>query len=249
MIRGLDHFREYFKQHSKNFILVGGVASYLLLEEAGASKVRATKDLDLVLILKPDDDFIKAIKSYVKLGGYEIQKGKGDQTAFYRFKNPSNDNFPIMIELFSAAIGDFIAFEQQHIIPIKDSAGARSLSAILLDQEYYTIVKNNAVERNGIFLINEFALIPFKAKAYLEIKERGEDSKNWKKHRGDIINLTVNFLTEESKEVLSGSVREHFIKFLNQFKNELTDDIIIGACNQNISKKTIIDLLESTFLK
>lgn len=35
MIRGLDHFKEYFKDHSKNFILVGGVASYLLLDEAG----------------------------------------------------------------------------------------------------------------------------------------------------------------------------------------------------------------------
>ena len=49
MIKGLDHFKEYFREYSDNFILVGGVASYLLLDEAGAPKVRPTKDLDIVL--------------------------------------------------------------------------------------------------------------------------------------------------------------------------------------------------------
>jgi len=96
--------------------------------------------------------------------------------------------------------------------------------------------------------LNELALIPFKAKAYLEIKERGEDSKNWKKHRADIINLAVTFLTDESKEILTGKVREHFLEFLRQFKKELTPEIISGACNQKISAEIIISLLENTFL-
>lgn len=42
MIRGLDHFRRYFNDYSEEFILVGGVATYLLLEEVGALRVRAT---------------------------------------------------------------------------------------------------------------------------------------------------------------------------------------------------------------
>ena len=53
MIRGLDHFERYFKRHSENFILIGGVASFLLLDEAGAARARPTKDLDVVIIMKP----------------------------------------------------------------------------------------------------------------------------------------------------------------------------------------------------
>lgn len=248
MIRGLDHFKSYFEQYSESFILIGGVASYLLLEEAGALRVRPTKDLDIVLILKPNDDFLNVLKEYTKLGGYEIQRGKKNGAAFYRFQKPRDEQFPIMLELFSAAVAGFDLFEDQHIIPIIDSEGAKSLSAILLDDEYFAIIRKNTTERNGISILNELALIPFKAKAHLEIKERGEDSKNWKKHRGDIINLAVNFLTEESKEELTGKVRDHFIEFMNQLRQELTEDIIIGACSQNIPHEVVISLLENTFL-
>jgi hypothetical protein len=57
MIRGLEHFKSYFLQYKDDFILVGGVASYLLLEEAGAAKIRPTRDLDIVLILSPSGGF------------------------------------------------------------------------------------------------------------------------------------------------------------------------------------------------
>lgn len=248
MVRGLDHFKEYFREHADNFILVGGVASYLLLDEAGASRVRPTKDLDIVLMMKPSGKFLNAIKTYIKTGGYEIQRGNQDQATFYRFREPTDDKFPVMIELFATAESSFELFEGQHIIPVTTSEGIESLSAILLDEEYYSIIKKNAIEKDGIYILNERALIPFKAKAYLEIKERKEDSKNWKKHRGDIINLTVAFLTESSQEKLTGKVRGHFVEFMEQFKKELTPEIIQGACDQKIPKETIIDLLEKTFL-
>ncbi|MBX3032498.1 MAG: hypothetical protein KF865_01140 [Bdellovibrionaceae bacterium] len=248
MIRGLEHFKEHFRKHAENFILVGGVASHLLLEEAGASKLRPTKDLDIVLAMKPDDEFLGAIRDYIRRGGYEIQKGKKNQAIFYRFQKPKDERFPAMLELFSAAAEGIDFSEDQRIIPIADSAGAKSLSAILLDPDYFAIIRKNAVEKDGIFIINEMALIPCKAKAYLDIRGRGEDSKSWKKHRADIINLAVNFLTEESKESLSGKVRDHFLDFMNQIKEELTIEIITGACNQDVAPETLIDLLEKTFL-
>src|SRR3989338_480304 len=167
MVRGLNHFKEYFREHSENFILVGGVASYLLLNEAGAPRVRPTKDLDIVLIMKPSDQFLNAIKTYIKKGGYEIQKGSQDQATFYCFQKPADDKFPSMIELFATIESSFELFEDQHIIPISSSEGIESLSAILLDDEYYSIIKKNAVEKDGIYILNELALIPFKAKAYL----------------------------------------------------------------------------------
>lgn len=248
MVKGLEHFKDYFRDYSENFILVGGVATYLLLDEVGAPRVRPTKDLDIVLIMKPSSDFLKAIKDYIKLGDYEIQKGNKGQATFYRFQKPKLGEFPVMIELFATAEGILDLNEGQHIIPVVNEAAIESLSAILLDNEYYAIIKKNVVEKDGIYILNERALIPFKAKAYLEIKERNGDSKEWKKHRGDIINLAVAFLTEESEEKLAGKVREHFVDFMGQFKKELNPEIIQGASDQKIPADIIINLLEKTFL-
>lgn len=60
--------------------------------------------------------------------------------------------------------------------------------------------------------------------------------------------ISPSFLTEESREELTGKVRVHFAEFMNQFKQELTADIITGACNQSIPNDTVIGLLEKTFL-
>ncbi|MCB9092979.1 MAG: hypothetical protein H6620_10515 [Halobacteriovoraceae bacterium] len=248
MIRGLEHFKDYFRDYSENFILVGGVASYLLLDEAGVPKKRATKDLDIVLMMKPTSDFLNAIKSYISSGGYEIEKGDNGQSRFYRFKKPKDNEFPLMIELFATAENDLDIYGDQHIIPIAKEEGVESLSAILLDHEYYSLIKNNGVKKDGIYILNDLALIPFKAKAYLEIKQRGEDSRSWKKHRGDIINLTVAFLTSETREELKGKVREHFIEFIEQLESELTSDIIEGACKQKVQAQDILNVLRSTFL-
>lgn len=248
MIKGLNHFKEYFREHSENFILVGGVATYLLLDEVGAPRVRPTKDLDIVLIMKPSADFLIAIKDYIKLGNYEIQKGNKGQATFYRFQKPKGDEFPVMIELFATAEGDLDLSEGQHIVPVVNEAGIESLSAILLDDEYYAIIKKNAVENDGIYILNEKALIPFKAKAYLEIKDRGGDSREWKKHRSDIINLAVVFLTEESEEKLTGKVRDHFLEFMAELKRDLTPEVVQGACEQRIPVETVISLLENAFL-
>lgn len=248
MIHGLNHFKARFSTFSENFILVGGVAAHLQLEEAGAARVRPTKDLDIVLMMKPSEDFLKSLKLYISEGEYEIQKGDNDHATFYRFQKPKKAEFPLMIELFATADKNFELFDKQHIIPISTPKEVESLSAILLDDEYFELIQSYAVLKDGINLINERALIPFKAKAYLEIKERKEDSKHWKKHRGDIINLTVMFLTEDSKVELKGKVRAHFEQFMSQFRAELTPEIVRGACEQDIPPNNIISLLEKTFL-
>jgi len=48
MVRGLDVFREYFAGHADQFVLIGGTAATLAMEEAGL-EFRATKDLAIVL--------------------------------------------------------------------------------------------------------------------------------------------------------------------------------------------------------
>ena len=48
MVRGLDLFRKHFDSYADQFILIGGTAATLAMEQAGL-EFRATKDLDIVL--------------------------------------------------------------------------------------------------------------------------------------------------------------------------------------------------------
>lgn len=50
MVHGLDKFRDHFKDYKQHYILIGGSACTLLMDEMGLT-FRATKDLDVVIVL------------------------------------------------------------------------------------------------------------------------------------------------------------------------------------------------------
>jgi hypothetical protein len=59
MVRGLDKFRDHFQGYEKNYVLIGGTASSLAMEEAGL-EFRMTMDLDIVLCIEVlDADFVR----------------------------------------------------------------------------------------------------------------------------------------------------------------------------------------------
>lgn len=47
MVVGVDRFREYFKDFQESYVLIGGVAASMTMEELG-EEFRPTKDLDVV---------------------------------------------------------------------------------------------------------------------------------------------------------------------------------------------------------
>ena len=51
MVKGLPKFEEYFSKYSDNYILIGGAACDIHIEDEGLT-FRATKDLDIVLIVE-----------------------------------------------------------------------------------------------------------------------------------------------------------------------------------------------------
>ena len=248
MVHGLEHFKNHFKDFASDYVLIGGVASHILLDEVGAQKVRPTKDLDVIVFINSSSKFIEELKKYIKNGGYKIQTDAKHKASFYRFQNPTNKDYPIMLELFTTKDQRLILSDDQTVVPIVEEDGIKSLSAILLDNDYYSLIKDSTLNKDELSIIDPSSLIVFKAKAYLDIKERGEDSKKWKKHRSDIINLSVSFLTASTQFSLEGSIRTDFLEFLNQLKQELTSDIITGACKQEIVPKEVIELLEKNFL-
>ena len=60
------------------------------------------------------------------------------------------------------------------ITPIHIDDSVSSLSAILLDDEYYKALMDGRVVRNGLSVLRPEYLILFKAKAFLDLKQRKE---------------------------------------------------------------------------
>ncbi len=99
MVRGLDVFRKYFTGHADQFVLIGGTAATLAMEDAGLES-RATKDLDIVLHIEAlNAAFGEVFWKFVEEGRYEIrQTGNTGRPVFYRFQKPADERFPVMLE-------------------------------------------------------------------------------------------------------------------------------------------------------
>ena len=101
MVRGLDLFREHFREFTDQYVLIGGSACDLAMEEAGLD-FRATRDLDIVLCAEAlSRPFVEAFWAFIDAGGYEIQEKATGEKQFYRFTKPQDDRFPLMLELFT----------------------------------------------------------------------------------------------------------------------------------------------------
>ncbi len=51
MVRGLYIFRDYFKGFSDNYVIIGGTACDLIIDDAGFY-ARVTKDIDIILSIR-----------------------------------------------------------------------------------------------------------------------------------------------------------------------------------------------------
>ena len=75
MIKGLDTFREYFRDFQNQYVLIGGAACDIVFSEADLP-FRATKDLDIVLIVEAlTPEFGRRFWDFIREGGYE-NRGK-----------------------------------------------------------------------------------------------------------------------------------------------------------------------------
>ena len=200
-VKGLDVFREYFAGYEGAFLLIGGAACDAWFAEQGLA-FRVTIDLDIVLIIGAvSADFVHRFRSFVEEGDYKTRTRSVDGSPeLYRFQKPRNDAFPKELELFSR--GDELADlrEDQRIIPVRIE-DAESLSAILLDDSYYSLIMEHRREVEGIWMADAAALIPLKARAWIDLttrKEAGEsvDSKKIKKHRRDVFALAATLPNE-----------------------------------------------------
>jgi len=204
---GFDHFCNYLIGFEEHYVIIGGGAASILMDDEGL-EFRATKDVDLVVIARSQDLNFRLL-AYIKEGGYKLKEATDKVPRYYRFKNPTQNEYPKMIEIFARNELGLELEEGQYIIPITDSA-AEKLSAILLDDEYFDLIRKNlTTSKSGIPLINVLGNICLKARAHRELYERKQggdqtvDEKDVQKHLKDIWRLAV-MLTGEEIITLSG---------------------------------------------
>lgn len=198
MVRGLAIFQEWFKNFENQYVLIGGTAASITMNEAGLP-FRGTKDLDIVLhveVLTPE--FGQKFWEFVQAGDYQQKEGDPEKKpCLYRFQKPFDKDFPHMLELFSRVPDGLKFVPPGHLTPIPMDEQVSSLSAALLDEEYYQFVLAGRHNKSGMpSWVGEDRLIPLKAVAWLEMTERvrkGEviDFKKINKHLTDIVQLSA----------------------------------------------------------
>lgn len=250
MVTGIDSFREWFKGYENHYVIIGGTACDILMSEGGLL-FRATKDIDIVLIVEAiDHEFGKKIWDYIKEAGYRSCNRSTGNPQFYRFSYPRSDKYPAMIELFARKL-DIIKLPEDAILtplPLDDELS--SLSAILLDEDYYNFMKNGKVIVDGVSVLEPMHIIPFKAKAWLDLtnrKNNGEhvDSKNIRKHKNDVFRLS-DLVDVDAKIPVSKGVYKDIFDFINRMDGEEIDVNQLGIKNK--TKEQILEELRNIYI-
>lgn len=243
MVRGLEIFRQHFKDFTDNYVIIGGTACDIIIDNIGLTP-RATKDIDIILVIEAlSPEFVAHFWKFVKQGNYDVREKSEEDRKYYRFQKPQVEEFPFQIELFSR-IPDLLDLDEgTHLTPIPVDTEISSLSAILMDDDYYNFTIQHSQFNNGIHLANTEALIGLKAKAFLDYKtrkEKGEkiDEKQLRKHKMDIFRLLL-LLTPEDNFTIAESIKSDIANFVEVVKDDLPDKQIfkeMGAGNINVEE-------------
>lgn len=242
---GIEKFKEYFNGYENQYVIIGGTACELIMVNEELD-FRGTKDLDIVIIIESlTKEFGEVFWNFILEAGYEhINKGTGE-AQFYRFSQPKSLEYPAMIELFSKNQEWLPSDKVNRIIPIHIDDSISSLSAILLNEAYYNFLIKGTDIIDGISVLKAEHIIPFKAKAWLDMTERkslGEhvDSRDIKKHKNDVFRLSV-LLSTDYNLTLPDEIR----KDMNQFLiNMETEEINLKQLNVvGMTKKEVLETL------
>ena len=251
MVHGLEKFKEYFGDYANQYVFIGGTACDIFMDELGAP-FRATKDLDMVLIIEALDSYFgETFWKFIEDGGYKHREKNTGKNRFYRFTEPRDPSFPKMIELFSKQPNNLELKFDTGLTPIHIDESIVSLSAILLNDVYYDSLVKGKRTVDGYSIIEIETVILFKIKAWLDMKERKEageqvDSKNIKKHKNDVFRLLAN-VTPSSRVETAEEIRNDIIQFIELINGDKPDLKSLGIRGTSLDE--LLEILGDIFLQ
>ena len=246
MVNGLTTFQKHFADYTDSYILIGGSACETNLSRQ-QMPFRATRDLDIVLCIEAlNTGFIQAFWDFVSAGKYAIGEKSTGEKQFFRFRNPEDPNYPWMLEVFSRRPDLPGLAEDTRLVPIPADDEASSLSAILLDDDYYRFILEHRIVSDGLSIVSPEALIVLKAKAWLDLrarKTRGEhvDSKNISKHKNDIARVLPVAVANPLD--LPETIHAEMETFLQEFHDESIDAKALGIPFSESEVKRILQTI------
>ena len=247
MVKGLDTFQEYFAGYEEHYVLIGGAACDILFDR-NEINFRATKDLDMVLIIEAlTPEFGEKLWDFIVNAKYRNKATNGGKPQFYRFDKPEDELYPKMIELFCRS--DFELKNADGITPIHIDDEISSLSAILLDDEYYGVLLDGRAVISGIPVLRPEYIILFKAKAYLDLKMKKEsgllvDADDIKKHKKDILRIAAELKLEKISG-LPASVYDDIRKFIDTLEQDSFDQNLLKE--YRLRNDEVINLLKQVY--
>ena len=216
VVAGLDKFRESMGGLQDRLALIGGGACSLLFSGYGR-EFRITHDLDLVVLADgADPELARALWRFVCEGGYTCGSRNNTKARYYRFTLDAAESvatgYPQEIELFARHPGfDLAPGSWLAPLPSGDD-DVRSLSAIVLDDDYYAFLCDGLTKVGGVRIPDLLHIIPLKMRAHIDNNELHDSGvhiaqKNLRKHRSDILRLT-ELLPSDASLPLEGRLRD-----------------------------------------
>jgi hypothetical protein len=213
-------------------------------------RFRATRDLDIVLCIEAlDREFGEAFWSFVHTAGYGQCEVAREGRRFYRFQNPSNDTYPEMLELFARTPDALVISVDSHLTPIPIGNDVSSLSAILLNDDYYRWIHDGRIELEGLPIVRAEHIIPLKARAWIDLRDRkkaGEkvDRRSIKKHKNDVFRL-AQIVDPEYMASLPNTLDADMRKFVEEVALDRPDLKSLGI--RTASFESLLDTVKSLY--
>ena len=154
-----------------------------------------------------------------------------------------------MIELFSRRPGFQINHPEIHLTPLPVSEELSSLSAIMLDDNYYRLMLSGRKTVDGVSILGAECLMLFKMKAWLDLRQKkahgaNVNERDLKKHRNDVFRLFP--LVEPAVQIaVTSAVKADVEQFIHAMKRDPVDLERLGV--EGMPLDEILRTLERMF--
>ena len=169
---------------------------------------------------------------------------------FYRFTDGKSD-YPVMIELFSRKPGYHLEVAEG-IIPIHIDNDTSSLSAILLNDDFYKFMMAGRKTVDGLGVLGAEYLIPFKMYAWINLLDRKRagrhvNEKDLKKHKYDVFRL-LQIVTAGIKVESEGLVTESIHRYIEEISVVDETEVRLLQMGLPFDREQGVELLKEIYL-
>lgn len=256
MVIGLDKFREQFAGEEDKYNIIGGTACDVNLRDTN-TEARDTVDIDIILIVENmTADFGRKFWNFIEDGGYHNRsrkrgEGMGPVPELFRFLKPEIQGYPQQIELLSIhpdILGEPSGF---HLTPIPVGESVPSLSAIIMDKEYYDFTLSRRKVIDGLSVADFIALLCMKATAFVNLSlQKKEDpgsvqAHDIRKHRDDVFKL-LSAIGNTDTIKLPENIKTKVEAFTSQIEESCGDKDFLKSMEKTlgIGREAILEYME-----